>query len=357
MGNRSLFFRLFTVVLLLSGTGFCGETGDEREDRTFMLLPVALYTTDTGFGGGFACLKSYDSSRLRTSNIQLYVLYTVKKQFSSTFKWDHFFRNDRDRVLLDVNYMKFPTDFYGLGNDTENTGPELFTPEFFEVEFLHEHRFERCYRVKSLVFFRNQSLLKYEGGGLFDSGRVPWGGGRMDAGVGFALLWDSRDNILATETGTFAQLEYRGTLYQDEGNAFNRVSFDFRRFLRIEPLVLGSMIWVQDCRGDVPFYRLSDLGGADRLRGYEFRRFRARSLVLFQQDVRFPLRGPLGGALFAAAGRVADEVPALFSGKYHPAFGVGLRYCFNREDHLIVRLDFAWGVDSMGVYATFGEAF
>ena len=352
-------FIMLLWMILSSGNAFPEGGGNGKDDGlSLMVFPVAVYSTDTGFGGGFAGIKSYRPERLRTSNVQLFALYTEKQQVSTTLKWDHYFPGDKDRIMFDINYIKYPTYFYGIGNNVSNDDPEQYTPEYMEFDLLYERRFRKECRFKTTFFYRNHSLVKSENGGVMRTDAVPWGRGRQDVGLGYSLLWDTRDNLFATKTGLFAQLEYRGSLYQDNGGAFNTISFDVRRFFNpFEGIVFGSMAWIRDTRGNAPYYYYSTIGGSDRLRGIEYERFRDRSLILLQQDFRYRIWGPVGGALFAATGRVSDDVPGLFSGRYHTAYGAGIRYVFNEEENLVIRADIATGADSRGVYFSFNEAF
>ncbi len=337
---------------------YCDENENSSGDGSIMALPVITYTTDTGVGVGAAVMKTYNPSRIRISDVRLSFIYTQKKQVVTFFGLDHFLKNNTDRVSLKCEYSKYPIYFYGMGNNTSNDDLEKYTPEYFNTDFFFERRFKKNFRVKTKLFIRNQALVKYDTDRLVHTPLVPWGRGRFDAGPGISLLWDTRDNLYATRTGTLAQVEYMGSLYQNEGGAFNSLTLDLRHFIEPSPyVVLGSMFLFQDTCGDVPFYKLSVLGGYDRLRGYEDERYRARSLFLYQQDFRYPIWGPVGGAVFIATGRVAGYTADLFSGRYHTAAGAGLRYYYNREENLVIRFDYARGSDSRGVYISFGEAF
>ena len=229
---------------------------------------------------------------------------------------------------------------------------------FSKREFFYERRLVRSFKVKTGFFLRNQALVKYEKNGTFISSGIPWNKGRFDAGPEISMIWDSRDNTIATVSGSLVQIIYTSPVFHDEGGSGNRIQFDARKFFNPYPdVVLGFMALVDDYRGDVPYYMYTVLGGQDRLRGYEENRFRDRSSVLVQHDFRFPLFGPFGGCLFAATGRVGPDFSSLFSGTWHSAFGSGFRWYFNKEDNLVIRFDVARGSDSNGVYFGFGEAF
>lgn len=349
---------LITLSLGTASIGRCEENNDSSEYPSFLAIPAFFYTTDTGFGGGLACLKSYRSNTEHTSTVRFFSLFTQKKQFTSAIQWDHYFSGNNNRLKIGMAYRKFPTVFFGLGNNTTNDNYEKYTPEYTDALVTFEHRIVSHLKLELLTFFSNQALVKSEPGGMIRSSAVPWNAGRYDVGSGIGVLWDSRDNVLATRRGTLAKLEYRGIIFQEEGGAFNKLSLDVRRFYNpISDLVLAGMFWIENLRGDVPFYLFSSLGSESRLRGYKIDRFLGKSLVLIQNDIRFPIWRSLGGSVFVASGRVADTMGDLFSGTFHTAGGAGIRYFFNREDNLVVRLDYAVGSDSRGVYLTYSEAY
>jgi len=202
------------------------------------------------------------------------------------------------------------------------------------------------------------TLIESEKGGMVAINGVPWSHGRLDAGPGLGIVWDTRDNTMITTKGSFVSLDYFGMVYQDKGGAYNTVILDFRYFRKLyNDVVLATNIVAADRQGDVPFYLYSSLGGNERMRGYEEKRFINRSLFLLQQDIRFPIWWRIGGAVFASVGTVAPDTRVLFSKQFRTSYGTGLRYVFSREDHLAVRVDKAWGEDANGFYITFGEAF
>jgi len=351
------------VFFLLNALAIHGEeinlpVKETPGERTFFLLPVATYSSDTGFGGGVSALKAYNTFQPRISTLRADVLYTQKKQFISYLGWDHYLNDGRDRVFVTLKYSKFPTNFYGMGNTTSGDRSEKYTPEYVRSLMYYERGFPGHIRIRGGVYFHNQSLIASEPGGLLNSPGIAWSGVRFDAGPVAAVLRDTRDNVLAARKGSLVKVEYRDMTFQNRGNSFSTTSGEVRIFVNpYADLIMGFMGAFETNSGDVPFYLLSKLGGDELLRGYEFERFRDRNMILFQDDLRFPITGPIGGALFAAAGRVASEFGDLFGGKYHASCGGGLRYYFNKKDRLLVRLDYARGSDSTGYYISFGEAF
>ncbi len=351
---------LFIVSFMHSSFLLCEEIDSDKDtnkSRPFV-LPVVMYSTDTGVGVGFAGVYGYSVPGSKTSTLETSAIYTQKKQFTFSVRWQHLFNNSKSRFYQMLNYQKYPSLFFGLGNDTKNEDPEKYTPESFVLKLYYERAVINRIKIRTQLSLGNHALVKAEPNGHIKNGDISWSSGRFDAGPGIAILWDSRDNYLATKTGTLAKLEYQGYMFQDDGGAFNTFSVDIRHFRNpLSELVFGSMFWIVDSGGDIPFYLLPSLGGDGRLRGYEYNRFFGEKLILVQQDIRFPIWGPIGGIVFAATGRVSNEFGDLFAEKYHMGYGTGLRYYIDKENNLCVRFDIAFGYDTNSTYITFAEAF
>jgi len=350
-----LFFLLGVSVVSASD-----DVEEEKKERSFFGLPFFFYSSDTGFGYGGGGMFTYRMPGAKPSNILFSVIHTTKNQFQATQKWLHNYSGGRYRFEGEFQYSKFPTDFYGLGNETLNDDPMNYTPEIAFAEVSLDRVAYRELRVKGLAFCRNLSQVERGGDYPFASlsTAMRWPNGRLDAGLGFGLVWDSRDNTTATLRGTLVKIEHRGSLVQDRGHGYSGTIAELKVFL--EPLpgcVAGTNVLLRDVRGDAPFYLLPYLGGMERLRGYELQRFIGRSCALIQQDIRFPIWRMIGGCVFVASGRVGDRPGDLFEGGYHFAGGAGLRWYLNRDDGMVLRFDSAYGDNAGGTYISFGEAF
>jgi hypothetical protein len=100
------------------------------------------------------------------------------------------------------------------------------------------------------------------------------------------------------------------------------------------------------------------LGGESGLRGYYLGRYRDNGLVCVQVEYRWvPVFWRLGLAGFVGLGEVADRPDHFTVEGLKPAGGLGLRLVPDAAARLHVRLDFAFGERSSGIYQTAGEAF
>ena len=199
------------------------------------------------------------------------------------------------------------------------------------------------------------------------------------SGVAVEALHDSRDSTISPYRGFYAQLSF-GVFptWLGSTQTSTLASGELRAYLGLSDAVPRNVIalWLLASgvtSGHRPYLALPSVGWDARGttgRGYVQGRLRGTSEVYAEAEWRFRVtdNGFLGGALFVNAhtmSRPAVDVPAygytqaaenLFQ-TFKPAAGIGLRFMMNREARTNVRLDFAWGVDSFGIYLGAGEVF
>ena len=145
-----------------------------------------------------------------------------------------------------------------------------------------------------------------------------------------------------------------------EGGFFNIEYSQF--FLLAKPLVLGLDIQEQSLTGGrSPFYLLPELGSDGMMRGYYEGRYRDRNLIAGQAELRYRFAKRFALAGFAGTGEVSDSqfsVPQL-----KPNYGGGIRYFFDVQKGLTIRMDYGVGEKpageprESGLYIALGEAF
>jgi outer membrane protein assembly factor BamA len=323
-------------------------------------LPVLFYSPETRLGGGVALLHAYRSSadgRPIASAASL--MYTQNRQIAAGISTDAYLTGGRNHVTAGVGYSKFPTVFYGIGNATARSDSESYTPRTFTLELAVDRRLAPGVYVGIGGDFATGSMVEVEPGRALASGLVPGSDIGNVAGLGAAVTYDTRDNILAAESGAYAKLSarrYAAVLGSDFD--FSAVQLDLRRFTTF---AAGHVVAVQaswaGTSGDVPFTRLPQLGGQNLLRGYYQGRYRDRQYVAAQAEYRTPMWRRTGLAAFGGAGEVAPSLGDLSLRGIHAAGGAGLRVLLNRQERLALRLDYGAGGGSSGFYITVGEAF
>ena len=82
-----------------------------------MALPVIYFTPETRFGFGALGMRLFSldptDPAVRTSNVQMYILYTLNKQLLVSPSYTLFFKREKYLLRGNLAYFKFPRYFWG----------------------------------------------------------------------------------------------------------------------------------------------------------------------------------------------------------------------------------------------------
>jgi outer membrane protein assembly factor BamA len=107
--------------------------------------------------------------------------------------------------------------------------------------------------------------------------------------------------------------------------------------------------------GEVPFFVLPILGGADTLRGYRARRFQDTSALLITAEYRYRIWRLADFALFADHGQVAREPGDFSMGNFRGGYGAGLR--LRNQSGVLLRFDVAHSTEGVRLHILFSPVF
>ncbi len=295
----------------------------------------------------------------RASSIFLLSAYTLGRQVIVDVPGDLYFPRGGS-VSGRVRGVVFPDAYYGIGPSTQTSAREDFTRRAIEAWVGGEYpivpnRLSAGPRLE----VRSEEITDMQAGGALASGAVPGSRGFGVIGIGGTITYDSRDQPLSPERGSFAQmwiLQYPAFVGGGHA-AFTHGLLEGRKFLPLgRGRVLGVAAFVEQASADTPFTLLPKLGSTRYLRGWREGRFRDRLAWAAQAEIRLPLAGRLGAAVFGAVGDVARNLGALRADTLKVAAGAGLRFRLTREGASI-RLDLAGSQAGPEVYAIMLEAF
>lgn len=353
----------------------------------FFPIPAAFIQQETGFAVSLSSLPVWrfgTDTLTRKSNARLGGWISQRGQSSVQLTHNIFTPGEQWYLLGELAYYKVNYFYYGIGNDTRKADESQVDYSLIIFNQRVLHRIAPNWFAGVQYRFTTLPTLSYdqpaEEGGLnrfqadLNQGILTAreAGGGTTSGFGPVLLFDSRDNVLATYHGQY--LHFHGLFtgkYAGSGFNFNRFQVDARHF---QPLfgstktILGVQYLGQfHTGGHVPFRELSafgaDLGGSiynysTLMRGIYEARYRERQLMTLQAEVRQHLFWRIDGAAFGAVGQVGNQLSDFSLGGTRVAGGLGARFQLNRRDRLNVRLDYGVGSgNSQGIYFAVGEAF
>ena len=338
------------------------------------LLPIAGYTLQTGiaaaFTAGFAFYTDTAVSN-KISNVLTSVTYTQYNQILFPIAANIWTKHNKYNIALDYRYLKYPSTTYGIGaRTTENDAytlnynyiklhqtvtRQIHKDLYGGIGFYYDH-FWNIKEINPPVGVRT-SFEKY-------------GSSTKETAVGIALklLYDSRQNQINPEDGTYASVIYRPNftgLGSDKN--WQSLQIDYRKYIRLREgsknvLALWSFNWVTLGKGRPPYLLLPSTGWDDQYntgRGYIQSRFRAKDMLYAEAEYRFGIteNGLIGGVAFVNAQSFSKNFSNQLS-VISPGFGAGLRFKLNKFSNTNLCIDYGFGLNgSKGLFLNFGEVF
>jgi hypothetical protein len=332
---------------------------------SYRFYPTLAYAPETGVEFGLSSLLLFQAKNdtlNRISEVQAFGFVTLKGQYGLWL--DNAIYSNRDNwfFLGRVRFQKFPLLYYGIGPKPPGKEPALVDANYllFRQRVLRkiipnlfmgpELDYQQLYNTS----FEQPKNHLYE---------KPLGtDGTVNMGLGAALVYDNRHNVLNVRKGLFSELSFLnyhpglGSEY-----AFHGVNLDVRSYRPTGRCnVLAWQVYGNFYRGNIPFNQLSLMGGEMIMRGYYTGRYRDKNMLAAQVEHRwlpFGFSKRFGAAAFVGAAVVAPTIRAFSAKHIRASGGVGLRYLLFPKKDIYLRLDVGFSEDGPNVYLFTGEAF
>ncbi len=337
----------------------------EKENSTFFFLPVVGYENRTGLSLGllpswrfYLGGKEEGNGYFRPSNISvscefstsgMYEFYTSSKFYTKN--------NWYLKTKWMIQYM--PDQFYEIGNaSNKDTYSEIeenkleFTGRIMKIVnqkwFVGLNYDFGSYKVKNTegdVF--NEEVLGYQKAWV--------------TGVGSSVTYDSRNSVVYPVKGMFLETSYLKYLPSIGDYDFSTFKLDIRTYFALgaKERVLAFQSVIKSTSGDVPFYRLSEIGGKRLFRGISRPyKYLDNHSAYIQAAFRSKLWWRFGCEVFTGVGNVFEQFDSDMFTKVHVMGGAGLRLRVLENEKLSFRIDYGMtNRGDSGVFFTLGEAF
>nr|WP_229598252.1 BamA/TamA family outer membrane protein [Runella aurantiaca] len=332
---------------------------------SYRFYPTLAYAPETSFEFGVSSLLLFQAKNdtlNRLSEVQAFGFVTMKGQYGL---WvDNAIYGDQDNWFLlgRMRFQKFPLLYYGIGPSPSAKEPALIDANYllFRQRVLRkiipnlfigpEIDYQQLYNTA----FKQPKDHLYE---------KPLGtNGTINVGLGAALVYDNRHNVLNVRKGFFGELSFLkyhpriGSEY-----TFHGVNLDVRSYHPTSPRnVLAWQVSGNFYGGNIPFNQLALMGGEMIMRGYYSGRYRDKNMIAAQVEHRwlpFGFSKRFGAAAFAGAAVVAPKISEFSTQYIRPTAGVGLRYLLFPRRDIYLRLDVGFSEDGPNFYLFTGEAF
>jgi hypothetical protein len=342
------------------------DATNAKMERLFKIIPVPLYSysSEAGHTFGLAKFNLIDLSKNDTlsaaSKISEVATFSTLGRINVSVATELNWHNGRYMVTGYINYKQQPEYMLGIGNDVSIEDVEEVSTT--RLKFVN---YGLIQVVKNLylgigVDLTNYTNIEYDSTSFLVEDNVLGTEGGTSTGLGFAAVYDSRDNRYNAYKGYYAALKTM-TFPSWMGNPYLYSSYNLDLRTYINPwykhviAFQGTTSWRT---GDVPFYELAQLGGEDQMRGYYKGALRDKVLVDCQMEYRMPVWKIIGITGFIGTGRVAESYSNLSTDGFWLSYGGGLRIKVDSAHNTNLRLDWGFGPNGVnGFYINFAEAF
>lgn len=381
---RIRYFLLF-VIALLSNTlaaqerkriwdhklvkRFTSSTKDSTRSGGFVVVPALGYAQETGLEFGLAAVYNFYLNRadttIRTSNITFIGTFTTQRQTNLKLETDFWSPGNLYHYYTEIRYRDFPYNFYGIGNETFFDDENPLGMQLIRLRGEVERRLAPAYYAGLTFNFERYAYTDLQPGGVFEQLPLMGREGGSHAIFGVSQLYDTRNINTYTTDGYFARVKYGYSPgFGREGNfKGSQIDVDLRAFYPLsKSFTLGLNALYKTTFGDnVPFYTYREMGGDMMMRGYYMGRYRDRSYLAAQTELRYRFHPRLGIVGFAGAGTTYRN--GLANTRFVPSIGGGLRYFYDLEHNGSIRIDYGSGERrpgekrQSGFYLSISEAF
>ena len=337
----------------------------------FSVIPALGYTLETEFVVSLTGNVAFRTDSLaHISTISTNIGYTQNRQFTFPIESEIWTKNNEYSLVGDYRFYKYPQSTYGLGTNANIKNEDPMDYIYF--------RFHEIV-LKNIVgnFFAGGGYIVDYHVGVTHQG--PVNGAASDytaygpqaktisSGVSFQLLYDTRENSIYPDDGSYASLQFRDNrTFLGSSSNWRSLIIDLRKYFKFPEgtdnvLALWSYDWLT-LTGKPPYLDLPATGWdpyASTGRGYIQGRFRGAQEVYAEAEYRFKItrNGLFGGVVFGNA-QSFSGAPGTPLQSIQPGYGTGLRIKLNKLSKTNIDIDYGFGRQgSRGLFINVGELF
>ena len=311
----------------------------------FSVIGGPHYATDTKLGIGLVAEGLYHSAKadslLPPSHVALFGDVSTVGFYMLGIRGTHIAPHDKYRLDYTVYFYDFPCHFWGMGYDMGDHDANKSDMKRWEAQA----KASWLWRLTDGLYLGPTVAVDYVKGKDIERPELLAG---MDSrtwnlGVGFSLVYDTRDVLTNPHKGVFLnlmQLFRPGFL----GNDYAFVTTDLRTdgYLRLwKGAIVAGDFRSQLNFGHPSWGMMALLGNSYSMRGYYEGRYRDKHKMEAQIELRQHVWKRNGIVAWIGAGTVFHDFSQMSFSHILPNYGLGYRWEFKKNVN--VRLDYGFG--------------
>ncbi len=366
----------------ISTQGMRGQSADDvsnqgkpvkRYELVGTPIPIISPTVGNGIAGvgAIAVHLDKDDKRSPPSMFGAGVAYTSNGTRGWGVLSELFLMEDRFRILGVFGKGRVNYDYYGTGHESGEQG--LFLP--IEVDalalivepkvriFEHWYAGPRYRLMQGDVVIDLSRLLDEfpDFPSIPDFPEIPDPDFKVrTAALGARVERDSRDSQFYPRSGSLFDtlLEFHAPAFASQRTYQNfQISYQGYHGIRGKNVIAYRGNVCVAAGRLVPFFDQCSLGQTSDIRGYAVGQYQDRRMIVGQVEYRRELFWRVGATGFFGLGEVAKTFSDFNKRSLLPGGGLGARFLLAKQNHINLRVDYAWGEGSSALYVSLAEAF
>lgn len=352
------------VILVVAVVIFSGIAAQEQS--ALQMYPVVTYSDETDFSFGgivfYTHRPEYLKKNLPPNSVYSNVIYSLNQQFIGYLEPVFQLRKGKSSLTLPVKYQKWPSDFYGIGNNTPEDNEEKYTPEIYETGVNYTYRLPGNFSVSSYFKIEKINMLdKVKNGLLANSGLSGIDGG-INTGIGFNFVYNTKDSPFYPARGEYISLKVfhsNNKIFSDY--TYTKYELDAKKYISLDSKQILAFQHIFTYNAQTPpFQEYAHLGSS--MRAYSENRYVDKHKAILRGEYRvFPweegFARRLGFVTFVETGQVANHLEQFAISNMKISVGMGVRISLIPSERINLKADYAYAKDSTGINFSGQEAF
>ncbi len=331
-------------------------------------IPMVSYSSETNWLFGLSKLNSFrmgtkdqNDKSIQPSQITGLVYLTLNKQYKGVITSDLIFGDNKYEIFTQIKFIDFPNYYFGVGDYTNHKDACIVETENLSIEQSFSYQVSKKWYVGIKYLYNNyykvDSVPNTETchANLNDLEKNKG----VQSGIGMKIYRETRDNRFNAYTGSLIYFEFMN-FGEWIGSKFDYNSYilDFRKYITpVKWLTIAGQFYTEAKYGNVPVQSLSLMGGDNRMRGIYIGRFRDKTMVEGQVELRVPVFWVFGATVFTGLGEVTPTLGELTLQGIKWTYGAGIRINVNEATRSNIRFDIGFFEHKPLYFFTFSEAF
>lgn len=324
---------------------------DSLRKSSFLAIPSFNYAQETSVALGASALYSYYAGKekliTRQSNLYTGGSYTFNRQFNYYIYTTVWSSSNIYHYVLDVNFNKFPFNYYGLGNNTKAVDQDKINNLEAKVNIDVERKFGQLFYAGVTSSYQQDFFKDLGDAGIYaaDTSLTAKTGGKT-LFTGLSAIFDTRDYPTYSTKGHYVRVNMTyAPQYGPQFYHLFRYQIQSRSFFSLgspKHCIAVNTLFNSIQGGSIPFYLTPTFGGNNIMRGYYTGRFRDQNMAAAQVEYRWWPMKRFAFVPFIGTGEVFANRNFTFT-ELKPNYGMGVRYFFDTHSRLTLRIDYGFG--------------